>query len=255
MIKIWNFKNYECLIDFKNIDLDLDKINQIFYSVCFLNHKNNIYILINNCEKNYPIRVYDLKKKNIKNIYININDSTIEFIKTIYDKKLSKNYIFIKSGTFCKSYNYSDDKEYHTYFKNNCNKVLIDINGDKIRIIGMNTKYSKVQEDKTIISILDFHSAKKILKIDISGILKNICLWNNEYMIGLMINNKNKTKKYILSVIDMKEGKITKDLIDTDNYSILSFFKFVHPSYGECLLANTFYFFFRKNIISILKKD
>ena len=68
-IKLWNVKNWNCLLDIKNIK-NCGKL----YSACFLNDKNKIYILTSNSyiywkrDGNEFIKVYDFKGNKLKEI-------------------------------------------------------------------------------------------------------------------------------------------------------------------------------------------
>ena len=56
-IKLWNIKNWECLIDLKNINE-----NGYLYSACFLNYNDKIYLISTNFNfgNPEPIKIFDL---------------------------------------------------------------------------------------------------------------------------------------------------------------------------------------------------
>ena len=90
-IKIWNVKNFDCLLI-----LPKDKVNKKgnLFASCFLDDFNQIYIVTSKFGFNYDqnpdrIKIFDLYGKKIKEINDSEKDQTI-FIDTYYDKKLSK---------------------------------------------------------------------------------------------------------------------------------------------------------------------
>ena len=65
-IKLWNVNNLNCILNLENIN----KPGRYLSLACFLNSKNQIYIITGN--RNYdscePIKVFDLKGKMVKQI-------------------------------------------------------------------------------------------------------------------------------------------------------------------------------------------
>ena len=63
---------------------------------------------------------------------------------------------------------------------------------------------------------------------------------NNIYLLGIYAekgeHEAGKEDNYI-KLIDIKKGIIVKDLITFPKYYLFFVKKFIHPSYGECLLA------------------
>ena len=116
-LKLWNVNNYDCLLNIENLSNKLR-----LYSACFLNDNNQIYIVIGNLN-NEPIEIFDLNGKIVKKIN-NFNDSVL-FIDTYYDIKNSKIYILTCNKKCVKSYDYTNNKEYHIY--NDLNKELKQI--------------------------------------------------------------------------------------------------------------------------------
>ena len=88
-IKIWNAKNFQCL-------LCIQKANKkgYLYSACFLKDSNQIYIVTSNMSyfDSEPIKIYDING-NLKKEIINSKDKTF-FIDIFYDDNISlKKYI------------------------------------------------------------------------------------------------------------------------------------------------------------------
>ena len=59
--------------------------------------------------------------------------------------------------------------------------------------------------------------------------LREICLWNNEY---LFVGCDDKTIK----LIELNKGKIIKELVG-HNDKVLSIKSIIHPKYGKCLIS------------------
>ena len=225
-IKIWNVKNFECLLCIQNINK-----KGYLYSGCFLKDCNQIYIVTSNlsyldCE---PIKIYDLNG-NIKEEINNSNDTTF-FIDIFYDNKSLKKYIIVGSNGFVKSYDFSKNELYKKYldYYNKEPHCSIVINNDKNI-----TKLIESCDDGNI-RIWNFHSGLLLKKINISeesNSLFGICLWNKDY---LFVGCENKTIK----LIDLKSGLIIKKL-DGHYNSVTTIKKIKHPKYGLILISQSF---------------
>ena len=223
-IKLWNIKNFECLLNIVNIN-NMGRL----CSACFLNNNNNnqIYILTSNGNDqpiNYePIKIYDLNGNKIKEIN-NSNENTY-FIDTYYDNNLSKYYIITGNDGYIKSYDYNNNKLYHKYLDND-NSSHINI------IINDNNKNIKLIESSSFgdIRIWNFHSGKLLKKLKISNYcLFDICLWDNEH---IFVGCQDRTIK----LIDINNNLIIKNLISHDK-EVCTIKKFNHPKYGMCLIS------------------
>ena len=223
-IKIWNAKNFECLLYIQNINP-----KGYLYSACFLKDSNQIYIVTSNmtsfdCE---AIKVYDLNG-NIKKEINNSNDSTY-FLDIFYDNKSLKKYIIVGCFGFVKSYDYSKNELYNKYLDNlNEKKPHCSI------VINNNKKITKLMEscDDGIIRIWNFHSGALLKKINISeenNSLFGICLWNKDY---LFVGCKNNAIK----LIELKSGLIIKN-INSHYNGTTTIKKIKHPKYGEILIS------------------
>ena len=231
-LKLWNIKNWECLLNIKNINK-----NGFLFSACFLNDNNNHYILTSNSStqkiKFEPIKVYDFRGNKIKEIkYSNENTS---FIDTYYDNKLFKYYIITGNDGYVKSYDYNNNKLYHKYCANdNSGHISIIINDyDKdIKLIESSLRGN--------IRIWNFHSGILLKKIKISNyFLNGICLWDNDH---LFVGCQDKTIK----LVDIKNNLIIKSLIGHDK-DVCTIKIFNHPKYGKCLISQSL----QENIIKL----
>ena len=221
-ITLWNIDKLECLFNIKNLNED-----GLLYSACFLNEKDQIYIISSNwCASNSdPIKVFDLKGNKIKEIN-NSNDKTY-YIDTYYDNKLKINFIINSNKNYIKSYDFNKNNIYHKYFDNDNNDHSNIIIYDKENLI-------QIIESSTdgIIRVWDFHSAELLREIKIRIInygIYSICLWNNEYIFASF---EDKTIK----LINLKNGKIIKSLFG-NNETIFTIKKIIHPKYGECIIS------------------
>ena len=222
-LKVWNFKNFECLVNIKKVN-NLGNLR----SACFLFYNNQNYILTSNSNSKdnanmEPIKVFDLRGIKINEINES-NDDTI-FIDVYYDKKFLKNYIITGNNCYIKSYDYKENKIYHKYDDNNYYDHTCVIINDFKEII----KMIETSGDG-FIRIWDFHSALLQCKIKISeGYLYSMCLWNNEY---IFVGCRDKTIK----LIELKSGNIIKKL-EGHNKDVITIKKIFLPKYGECLLS------------------
>ena len=166
------------------------------------------------------IKVFDFNGNNVKEI----NDSNEDtyFIETYYNDKLNKNYIITGNKGYIKSYDFINNKIFHTYDDNDgkCHYSLIINDGNLIDSSGEGN-----------IKIWNFQTGVLLNKIYVcDNILFGMCLWNKDYLfVGTM-------KDYSIKVIDLKNGKEIKDLTGHNNF-VLTIKKIIHPKYGECLVS------------------
>ena len=218
-IKLWNLKNWNCLLDIKNINNGGE-----LYSACFLNDNNKIYILTSNSniywkrDGNEFIKVYNFNGNKIKEI----NDSCdrIVYIDNYYDKKSSKNYIITGNYGYVKSYDYNKNKLYHKYLSKYSGKHFSII----VKYIEKNIKLIESSCDNFdgFIRIWNFHSGKLLNKIKpISKELYGICLWDNRHLfVGDQLRN--------IILMDILEKKTIKIFKGHEN-NVLTLKKINHP--------------------------
>ena len=220
-IKLWNIKNWECILNIKNV-------NKFGYldSACFLFDGYNNYIITSNSNKNNiseKIKIYDFKGTLIKSI--NQSNEQTYFIDVYYDSENNEIYIITGSENCLRAFNYSKNELYQKYFENN--------NGAHICIVMLkNKKQLNLIEscDDGNIRIWDFHSANLLKKIKVSSkFLFGICLWDIHY---ILVGCEDKTIK----LIEINKGIIVKTL-NGHNDDVLSLDKITLPKYGECLIS------------------
>ena len=236
-IKLWNITKCTCLLNINHIN----KKGQLL-SACFLNHKNQIYILTSNKSfgDSEPIKVYDFLGNKIKEIR-NSNYKTF-ILESYYDIKLNKNFIIAGNVGSIKSYDYSSNKIYHKYDNNKRPyiSVIINVSGFengawcKPQNINKNKEIIKLigSSYEGIIRIWNFHSGELLRRIASSANkIYGMCLWNNVY---LFVGCYDKTIK----LVDLKNGKIIKNLTGHTS-DVLTIKKIKHPLYGECLISQS----------------
>ena len=218
-VKLWkanDFTHWIQLFDLKNVNEKTEIL-----SGCFMNYKNNIYLLTSakNEENNEtvgepePIKVYDLKGNEIQDKKIPIK-SNVNFIDTFYHKKRDKYYIILGCGKTCKYYNYEDQNDYKSFYNYDqgyVKSVVIDESRDIIIALGL--------EQKTIMG-WEFKSEGALLfKLflnykDIISIGSSLCLWNSQY---LLVGLGNNIGIIDLSALDKKEEKSQRNEISRFN--------------------------------------
>ena len=220
-LKLWNYNNFECLIN-------LDKIysDGFLNSACFLSNKTQIYILTGN--SNYQInknkiKVYNINGKAIKEI--NNSDQNIFFIDSYYDKDMGTNFIITPN----ESYFFEKNKIYKTYYSDTKDKTsAIIFNDDKLKITKLISSCASWQG---FIKIFNFHSGILLNEIKIIDRIYGICLWNkNNIFVGC--------QDHIIRLLDINKGVVVENKnLYGHNYSICSIKKIHHPKFGECLIS------------------
>ena len=241
-IKIWDIFNLNCILEIKKINENGDKF---IFSACFLKNNHEIYIVTSNCEHHDSIKIFNLKGQKIKEIE-NSNGQT-KFIDSYYENKLSKNFI-IAGGIFTLiSYDYNTNKQYQIYAKHGFKStlsydIIIYEDEEKTKLIGTNAD----------IKIWDFHSGEilKNIQFETFTFLDKPCLWNNQYLF-VISKPHGDNYEYVgkedntIKLIDLKEGKMIKDIICFKNFYLFYITKFTHFYYGECLLTFVYDYIFK----------
>ena len=218
-LKLWNFYNFECLLNLTNIN----QTGKLFSS-CFL-FNNNEYFIITSQYRKYLgniselIKVFDLKGNKIKEIS-NSNDRTC-FIDTYNSYIITANYNCVKS------YEYNKNIIYKIYCdndgQNHYSSIINNKKGEtKLELI-------EISEDGNI-RIWDFHLGILLKKIKVGNdFLCGVCLWNKD-MIFVGCEDKS------IELIDLNKGNIVKNLIGHRN-NVITVKKINHPQYGICLIS------------------
>ena len=219
-LKIWNFINFECLINLEKIYKD-----GFAYSSSFLTDNNQIFIITSNCNwysNSENMKVFDFNGNQIKEI--SDSDDHILFADVYYDNVLSKHYIITGTINYVKSYDYEKNEVYHEYYEvyNSYHLNIIIYEKDNIiQLIDSSTD--------GYIRIWNFHTNKLLKKIYVEkGWLYGICLWKDDYLLVGYYKN--------IKLIDLKKGESVKTL-EAHNDKVITIKKFVHPIYGDCFLS------------------
>ena len=221
-LKVWYFQNFECIFNFENINK-----NGYLNSACFLNDKNDIYILSSHyrfsARTTEPIKIFDLKGNKIKEVEAS-NETTV-FLDTFYDKKLNKKFIITGNFKYVKSFDYENNCIYKVYddsdYKYHDSIVVLNNNETKIKMFESSGDGN--------IRVWDFHKAKLIKKIRVNKTgIYGICLWNKDY---IFVGSKK-----TLKLVNIKSEDVDITFRGHTN-EIVTLKKFIHPIYGECLLS------------------
>ena len=220
-LKLWNAINWNCLLNITNVNK-----SGYLLSSCFLNIKNDNYLVTSNCNyygNSEPVKIYDFNGNKIKEI--NSSDMDTFFVDTYYDKRFKKLYIISSNVNCTKSYDYNKNELYHNYSDNNSsdhNSFIIVNDEDKIKLIDLCSDGN--------IRIWNFHSGVLLNRIKVSdGRLLCVCLWDNNH---LYVSSSDKKIK----LVNLQNGLIINSLSGHNN-SVLSIKKIIHPKYGKCLIS------------------
>ena len=219
-VKIWDVKNWNCILDLKNI-----YNSGCLKSACIMDDLNNNYIIVSNDEEFNLIQIYDFN--NIKIKEIQKSEDITYFIDTYYDIKESTYYIISGNRNVVKSFNFKENNLYKKYNEQNSKtghlSIIIYSNNDIVKLIESDTE--------GYIRIWDFHEALLLNKFSVCQDIKlnGICLWNEKYL--FVACNDNTIKLIILS-----NGDIIKKLKGHED-KVCSIKKIIHPQYGECLIS------------------
>ena len=229
-IKLWNLNNCSCLAN-------IEKAHKIGFirSACFLNVNNNIFILSSSYSNGYePVILFNLKGEKVKSmkkmkIGLDDNNSKINFIDTYYDKNNNKNYIILGCDNYCISYDYTDNKLFQKYEKENHNfyNAFIHIRKNNLELIscGMGDYYQYMGS----IFIWDYITGKELYNIQNYYKYLGFCLYNDDYL--LIGSNKGK--------INITKIQIKRNITELEGHKgiILSIKKIVHQRYGEYIIS------------------
>ena len=207
-IKIWNFQIWELILNIQ----DIFNINSIFNLT--KNHENNIIV---GCTE--LIKVFNLNG----NLISTINEPH-KFIDLYYDNKNNKNYILISKFGLVKSYDFEKNIQYYIYSKKDKamhTSIVVNDNEDITKLIESNN-YGKIR-------IWNFHTGEFLKIINGKEHILYLCLWDNEFIFAGCTD-------YSIKLINLKNGKIVKNLIGHKNY-VLNIKKVIIPEYGECLIS------------------
>ena len=147
-------------------------------------------------------------------------------MENYYDKKLSKNYIITGHCNYVQSYDYNKKAIYHKYEDKNSKDHSSVIINDKDNVV----KLIESGWDGNV-RIWNFHSGSLLKKIRVAKeYLFGICLLNNE---TLLVGCGDK----IIRLIELKSGKIIKELAGHNKDYIITIRKLIFPKYGECFIS------------------
>ena len=222
-LKIWNFKNWEEILNLKKIYQE-----GYLYSSCFLYYNYQIYFLTSNYEESKNpdfIRLYDLNGKMIETL--NESNDNVYLMNSHFDKDKYNKYIITTHKGYIKSYDFNKNKLYCKYQdKNNYSNIFS-------YILYKDDGILKIIEssDNGFIRLWDFHSGNLYNKFEIkeSRWIGGLCLYNKDL---LLVGCGDKTIK----VVKLKDGEVIKSLSGHDG-KVCSIKKIIIPYLGVCVFS------------------
>ena len=219
-IKIWNFKDFTCIVDIENVYFD-----GFLFSSCFLIdeiHKKNYIISINyNSE---PLKVFNFEGKSIKIIDNTENKSYM--VDTFFNSYQNKYFIIVGNENYIISYNFEEGNIYKKYFDYNAKNCLHMY----FTFICKDINIFLIEADLIgYIRIWNFDEGKLLKKFSIGEKMKlrGICLWSENY---LFVGGSDKRIK----LIDLKAGEVIENKRCNDIVCTIK--KINGYKFGECIL-------------------
>ena len=222
-IKLWNFSNWECILDLKNVNP-----NGVLRGACFLKDNDKYYIVTSNSRITGlyegftpdPIKIYDLQGNKVKEIPESNDDSL--FVDIYYDDK--KKYIVACNIKNLKVYDYDEGKLYKKFIDSELDNYMAIIHKENnmVKLIGSNYD-GKVR-------VWNFNSGELLNTFNVNDdYIYGICLWDNKHLFVGCLPKK-------IKLLDLSNGNVVKTLEGHKSF-ILSMKKNVVPNYGECLIS------------------
>ena len=218
-IKLWDFMNWNCILSLSSI-----YDSGLIFSSCYIEENNKNYIVTSCSTNSEEIKIFDFSGIFIKSIQ-DSKEKTL-YVDNFFSKKNNKTYIISGNDGNVKSYDYSDNKLYHTYNDHadawHCSiKTLYE--GDKVKLIDSCWKDDYIR-------IWDFNEGLLLNKIRTNGTnIKCIYIYN-ENIIFVGCYDKS------IRMIDIKNEKNIKTFLGHKDW-VCSINKIIHPKYGECLVS------------------
>ena len=228
-LKVWNLYDFQCLFDIK----DIYKYGKM-YTACFVNDKDNIYLIPGNYKykirKEYQLlKVFNLEGeiiKEIKNSYIQALS-----IESYLDKASSTNYIVVGCRGAAVSYDFDKNECYQKYQHYNWNSMFLkNYNNYSITIYAKENIVKLINSYECgIIGIWNFHTGQLLNNLIImNNNFYGICLMDNRYF---LVGFEKGIKK-----IDFLKG-IDISSMNANNKKVNTIKKIIHPLYGESFIS------------------
>ena len=234
-IKLWNVNNFTCILNLDNIN----ESGRYLSLACFLNDKNQIYIITGNRNlgSDNSIKIFDLKGKmvkQIKDLYMSVG-----YIDIYYDDKQSKIFILIANEDKVISYYYNQNKIYQIYEDEEYNKRLMGISIE-VKYHNFLTINKRDNKEELIelcnngnIRIWNFHTGLILNDIILYSICNcggcSLCFWEKDY---LFVGCTDKTIK----LLRLKDDNIIQS-VKGHNNRVICMKRVNHPKYGEVLAS------------------
>ena len=224
-LKLWNFNNWECILNLKQVNKGCE-----LKSACFLTDKGQFYIAtsnagvaeLHNLETLEQIKIFDLKGNKVKEI--NDSKENTFLIDSFHDDKTSKTYLVTCNWDNLKSFDFNEGKLFHLY-KESEGKIHFSMailkDGDVNKLIS--SSYD------SHVRIWNFNTGELLKTIKVyDDCIYGICLWNNKYLfVGALRSD--------LLLVNLDEGKVDKTF-NVNNILNFNVKKINIPNLGDCLL-------------------
>ena len=218
-IKLWDFMNWNCILSLSSIYR-----TGLIFSSCFIEENDKNYIITSCSSENEEIKIFDFSGIFIKSLK-DSKEKTL-YVDILFLKKNDKLYIISGNDGNVKSYDYYDNKLYHTYNDHadswHCSiKTLYE--GARVKLIDSCWKDDYIR-------IWDFNEGILLNKIRTNGInIKCMYIYNEDIIfVGCHDNS--------IRLIDIKNEKIIKTFLGHKNW-VCSINKVTLPKNGECLIS------------------
>ena len=231
-VKIWNFKNWECIFDFSQKHI----IGSMF-SALYLMKDDKDYVITSSSNDSEYIRLHDFNGKEI----FTFDDSQGKVLTLDYFIDKNKYYIIAGFCGFVKSFDFGENKLYHKYaeskFTDWHSSLKINSSDNIIKLI------DSCWEDNYL-RIWDFHKGILLSKFKIGGeTIRTICQADeNHYYIGC--------RDHLIKLVDIKNGKVLKSFCIHKDW-VVTIRKIKTLKFGECFASQGLT---DKEIIKIWKK-
>ena len=229
MLKIWDTTNWECVLKV----IMNNNSNSFISSACLLSSEKdkNIYIIISSDSEYDDLKIFSFYGNQIGKFNNSKKDKSYS-LESYFDKKYKKNYIISCNNKNVKSYDFSSQNLYKTYFDGNSNndhfsaKIWENKNLEEIDLIETDVD--------GFVNIWNFHSGKLIKKINCcKGIqLRGICIWDENNLFVAADDNS-------IKLIDIKTEKMKKSF-KGHSRTVCTLYKIFIPQLGESLISGAY---------------
>ena len=214
-VKIWNFKNWECIFNLSQRHI----IGSMFASI-YISKDNKDYVITSSSNDSEFIRLFDFNGKEI----FAFDDSQGKVL--ILDYLIDKNKYYIIAGmhNYVKAFNLDENKLYHKYsepeFSDWHSSIKIHKSDDTVKLID-----SCWGDD--YLRIWDFHKGILLSKFQVGGqTIRSMCqVDDNCYYMGC--------RDHTIKLVDIKNEKVLNSFCIHKDW-VVTIRKIKNSKFGEC---------------------